>query len=71
MLAVLLPDTTPWNAYVARNIVSVDELENLTGLDFNPNLPGFISRPLEAEKPTRLWPIRAIDIFRLILLRFM
>lgn len=71
VLAVLFPEDTPWNAWVARNIVSVDELEKITGLDFNPELPGFISRPLEAEKPTRLWPVRAVDIFRQIFLRFM
>lgn len=70
MLAVIFPSETPWNAWAARYIVSVDELEEMTGLDFNPDLPDFIERPLEAEKPTRLWPVRAVDIFRQILLRF-
>jgi hypothetical protein len=45
--------------------VTIDELEDITGLDFNPELPGFIQHPLESELPTRLWPIRARDIFRL------
>ncbi len=65
-LAVLFPQHVPWNTWAARNIVTIQELEELTGLDFNPELPGFIQRPLEAELPTRLWPIRARDIFSLI-----
>ena len=70
MLATYFPAETKWNAWAARHIISVDELEEITGLDFNPDLPDFIERPLEAELPTRLWPIRASDIFRQILLRF-
>ena len=42
------------------------ELEEETGLDFLPDLPKFIQDPLEAERPSRLWPIRARDIFGLI-----
>ena len=69
-LAVLIPQRVPWEAWAARNIISIDELENLTGLDFNPELPGFIQDPLEAQLPTRLWPVRFRDIFKQILLRF-
>ncbi len=69
-LAVLFDRDVPWRAWAARNIVSIDELEKLTGLDFNPELPAFIQDPLEAETPSRLWPIRLRDIFTQIALRF-
>lgn len=69
-LAVLIPQTVSWDAWAARHLVSIDELEELTGLDFNPALPAFIQDPLEAELPSRLWPVRFHDIFDQILLRF-
>ena len=69
-LAVVFPQTVPWDAWPARNIVSIDELEQMTGLDFNPDLPSFIQDPLEAELPTRLWPVRFLDILKQILIRF-
>ena len=70
-LAVIYPQTVGWNAWSARGLVTIDELEELTGLDFNPDLPSFIQDPLEAELPSRLWPVRTRDIFRQIFLRFM
>ena len=70
-LAVVFSQSVSWNAWAARDIVSIDELEKLTGLDFNPDLPSFIQDPLEAELPSRLWPVRTRDIFKQILLRFM
>lgn len=69
-LAVIFDNQIPWGAWAARHIITIDELERRTGLDFNPELPSFIQDPLEADLPTRLWPIRARDIFRLIALRF-
>ena len=69
-LAVLFSQQEHWNAWAARSIVTIDELEQKTGLDFNPELPSFIQDPLEADLPTRLWPIRLRDIFQLIALRF-
>lgn len=69
-LAVLIPQTVPWSAWAARYIVSIEELERLSGLDFNPELPGFIQSPLESDLPSRLWPVRIRDIFSLIALRF-
>lgn len=47
-----------------RFLVSVDELERQTGLDFFPELPEFIQRPMESSRPTRLWPTRFIDTFK-------
>ena len=67
-LAVVFDQHVPWREWAARNIVSIDELEEEAGLDFLPDLPTFIQNPLEAETPARLWPIRARDVFRLILL---
>lgn len=54
----------------ARCLVTIDELEEMTGLDFLPDLPEFIQRPLESELPSRLWPIRPRDIFKQIAIRF-
>ncbi len=69
-LAVYMPQSIPYSAFPVHNIVTIDELERRTGLDFFPDLPGFIEKPLEADLPTRLWPVRFIDILRLVLLRF-
>ena len=69
-LAILIPQSVPWSAWAARYIVSIEELERLSGLDFNPELPGFIQSPLESDLPSRLWPVRFRDIFTLIALRF-
>ena len=70
-LALVFNQQIAWNEWAARNIVTIDELEKLTGLDFNTELPAFIQDPLEADLPSRLWPIRPWDIFRQIALRFM
>ena len=70
MLAVEFPQHVDWDAWAARHILTVDELEERTGLDFNPDLPDFIQRPIEAERPTRLWPVRFRDIFSQVFLRF-
>ena len=61
-LAVILPHDVPYGAYAARYLASVDELEALTGLDFLSGLPEFIGSPLEAQLPTRLWPVKFVDI---------
>lgn len=61
-LAVILPYDVPYGAYAARYLASVDELEALTGLDFLSGLPEFIGSPLEAQLPTRLWPVKFVDI---------
>lgn len=70
-VAMLFNQDVGWHAWAARHIISIDELEQLTGLDFNPDLPNFIQDPLEAETPTRLWPIRKIDILKQISLRYL
>ena len=69
-LALIFPQNVPWSAWAARNIITIRELEELTGLDFNPDLPSFIADPMEADLPSRLWPVRVRDIPAQILLRF-
>ncbi len=69
-LAVVLPQTIAYDAYPARYLVSIDDLEELTGLDFLPDLPEFISSPLESQLPTRLWPIRLADIIPQIVMKY-
>ena len=56
-LALIYPQHPPEGLWPARGLVSIDELEELTGLDFLPALPEFIQAPLEAELPSRLWPV--------------
>ena len=68
-LAVIIPQNVAWDAYPARYLTTIDEVEELTGLNFLPDLPDFIQSPLEAELPTRLWPTRAIDAFSVYLCR--
>jgi len=69
-LAILVDQQVPWSAWAARNIVTIDEIERRSGLDFNPEMPSFLQDPLEADLPTRLWPVKPWDIFRQIALRF-
>ena len=68
--ATLFDQEVPWSAWPTRHLITIEELEKLSGLDFFPDLPEFIQNPLEAELPSRLWPIRARDIFRQISIRF-
>ena len=69
-LAVYMPKNIPLSAFPVHNIMTIDELESRTGLDLLPELPSYLQRPLEADLPTRLWPVRFIDIFRLVWMRF-
>ena len=69
-LAMVFDQNVSWYEWAARNIISIDDLEELTGLDFNPALPDFIESPMEAELPSRMWPIHPWDIFKLVAIRF-
>ena len=48
----------------------MDELERRTGLNFFPDMQKSLQMSLEADVPTRLWPVRFVDLFKLIMLRF-
>ncbi len=69
-LAVLMHQTAGRWDFPTRSIVTVDELERITGYDFFPDMPKFLQSPLEADRPTRLWPVRLRDLVKLILVRF-
>lgn len=59
-----------YGEWPSRHLISIDELEELTGLDFNPQLPDFIASPLEAELPSRLWPVGFCGLFNQLLLHY-
>ncbi len=67
--AVLFDQKVDWHAWPTRHIVTIDELEQQTGLDFLTDLPDFIQRPLESGRPSRLWPVRTGDALKQIFLR--
>lgn len=69
-LALVLPQTVEYDAFPVHGLTTIDEVERLSGLDLMPELPAFLSKPLEAETPTRLWPVRFWDLYKLIALRF-
>ena len=68
--AVLIEQSVSWKSWPTSHLITIDELEARSGLDFLPDLPFFIQTPLEAQLPSRLWPINKSDIFKLIALRF-
>jgi hypothetical protein len=63
---VIFPQNVNRFAYASRHIITIDELEEITGLDFLPELPGFISSPLESQLPSRLWPVKFLDALKLV-----
>ena len=65
-LAVLVEQQVPWRAWPTRYIVSIDELEALTGFDFLAGRPDGMETALESRRPTRLWPVNFLDAFRQI-----
>ncbi len=69
-LALVYSQDVPRNFWPSRGLVTIDELEEMTGLDFLPSLPEFIQAPLEAELPSRLWPVKMLDAFRMVAQRF-
>jgi len=70
-LAVVIPQEVEPRAWPTRHLVTIDELEKMSGLDFLPELPEFIQSPLEAELPSRLWPVRLADAIGLLRVHFM
>jgi len=67
--AMVFPQIISKSAFPVHYLVSIDELERLTGWDFLADLPDYLERPLEADRPTRLWPLRWYDAFRLMIIR--
>lgn len=69
-LALILPQSADFDAFPMHGLTTIDEIERLSGFDLLPELPAFLAKPLEAETSTRLWPVRFIDLYKLIALRF-
>ena len=64
--AVCMPQTL-WRSTPARTtLISIDDLEKLTGFDFLADLPDNVENELEAAVPTRLWPTGFFGAFRLL-----
>ena len=69
-LAVLFEQTAGRWDFPVHNIVTIDELEKLCGLEFFPDMPKFLKTPLKRNRPTRLWPVRGRDLLKLVMSRF-
>lgn len=63
-------EQTGKNDFPVYNIVTLAELEAAAGIDFFPDMPKFLKKPLYVDRPTRLWPCRFSDLFKLIMIRF-
>ena len=64
--AIYMPQTIGRHDYVRATLVSIDEIERITGLDFLAGLPDDIETPLEATVPTRLWPTGSKGLYKLL-----
>lgn len=56
VLAFLVEQCSPPYTRIKTCLVSVDAIEELTGLDFFPDLPKAVQAELESRPATRLWP---------------
>ncbi|MEI6892879.1 MAG: DNA/RNA non-specific endonuclease [Pontiella sp.] len=56
VLAFLIESDCPPYTRIRKRLVSVDQLETLTGLDFFPDLPEETQIQLETDPAGRLWP---------------
>ncbi len=59
-LAFLMPQTVQGNEPLDRYLVSIDEIEARTGLDFFPLLPEAVERRLEGRVETTGWQLQAV-----------
>jgi len=55
--AVYMPQSIRRRAYARATLVSIDEIERLSGFDFLSDLPDDTEKTVEAFTPTRLWPV--------------
>jgi endonuclease G len=65
--AVCMPQTLHRHTPARTTLISIDDLEKLTGFDFLADLPVDVQKDLEAQTPTRLWPTGFAGYGRLIL----
>ena len=68
--AVYMPQTIRRRTPARATLISIDEIEALSGLDFLADLPDEVERTLEAGTPSRLWPAGPLGAFKLLRERF-
>ncbi len=66
-VAVMFPQNVAMRAWPSRYILSIDELEAATGLDFLTALDDETEDELERQVPTRMLPTRPLDALRLVI----
>lgn len=55
LLAFLMPQTAKQKDPCVKYLVSVDEIEEKSGLDFFPDLPDELEEGIERVRATKLW----------------
>ncbi len=68
--AVYMPQSVRRRTPARTTLISIDEIEALSGLDFLADLPDDVERRLEAATPSRLWPVGPLGAFKLLRERF-
>lgn len=68
--AVYMPQNVRYKAHARSYLVSIDELEDITGFDFFSDLPDELEKELEANKPTRLLPSGFIGLCKILYQRY-
>lgn len=64
--AVCMPQTLRRGTPARTTLLSIDDLEKLTGFDFLSELPDDVEAKLESETPTRLLPSGLAGYFRIL-----
>ena len=68
--AVYMKQESGFGAFPRTKLVSIDEIEKMTGLDFLSALPPEVEKKLEANRATRLWPAGWRGNLRLLIAHF-
>ena len=69
-MAVYMSQGTGYGAFPRTKLVSIDEIEKMTGLDFLSDLPDEVERELESRRATRLWPASWRGCIKLVAAHF-
>lgn len=64
--AVCMPQSIHRHTPTRTTLISIADLEKLTGFDFLSDLPDDVEKKLESETPTRLWPTGLSGYFKLL-----
>jgi endonuclease G len=64
--AVYMPQNLRRRTPARATLVSIDELEALSGFDFLSDLPDTCEQSIESATPSRLWPAGLLGSFRLL-----